>query len=328
MNKTLFFAIIILYLASCQHPNKVDKEIFCQAESQIEEYPDSSFFSDITCMLHDGKRIYVLDKKRGDIVSLSDDLKTMEYISHHGEAPYETTWPLTFNVLNDTVYVVDFGTKSMKKFHQGTFCGSFLLSNANENRFSLNDSSIFLSATTDSTSFLIIDRNHPEKQIPKGKTIPENTPFKTIISNKKHILYAKGIGIFSISDCYPYIDQYTIDGKYIQTFDISSAPVIKDAMREADKLSAKEKSVYTYIHDAYLANDCIYTLCSSRDSHNNYKINTLLKFSIYDNMKLTATYILPHDIYSSFCISGSYLFASQKVSGTTIEKIKIGNAGS
>lgn len=326
MNKTLFFSIITLYLASCQNLKKADKEIFCQVESQIEAYPDSSFFSDISCMLHDGKQIYVLDKKRGDIVSLSDDLKTMEYVSHHGEAPYETTWPFTFNVLNDTVYAVDFGTKSMKKFHQGTFCGSFPLSNANENRFSLNDSSIFLSATTDSTSFLIIDRHHPEKQIPKGRVVQKNTPFKTIISNKKHILYDEGKGIFSVSDCYPYIDQYTIDGKHIKTFDISSVPVINEAMKEASKLSANEKSVYTYIHDAYLANDCIYTLCSSRDSHNDYKINTILKFSIHNDMKLAGTYILPHDIYSSFCVSREYIFASQKVSGTTIEKIKIDNA--
>ena len=34
------------------------------------------------------------------------------------------------------------------------------------------------------------------------------------------------------------------------------------------------------------------------------------------------SYILPHDIYSSFCVSIEYIFASQKVSGTTIEKIK------
>lgn len=58
-------------------------------------------------------------------MALSDNLKEMEYVSKHGEAPYETTWPFTFNVLNDTVYVVDFGTKSMKKFHGGVFYGDF-----------------------------------------------------------------------------------------------------------------------------------------------------------------------------------------------------------
>lgn len=95
----------------------------------------------------------------------------MEYISRHGEAPYETVNPFTFNVLNDTVYVIDSGTKSMKKFYRKSFVGSFLLSNANANRFSLNDSLIFLSANTDSTSFLVIDIDHPNKQIPMGQVI-------------------------------------------------------------------------------------------------------------------------------------------------------------
>nr|MCY2675264.1 hypothetical protein [Bacteroides fragilis] len=43
-------------------------------------------------------------------------------------------------------------------------------------------------------------------------------------------------------------------------------------------------------------------------------------------MKHISTYILPHDIYSSFCVSDTYLFASQEVAGVTIEKIKIGDA--
>ena len=266
-----------------------------------------------------------MDKKLGDIVALSDNLKEMEYVSKHGEAPYETTWPFTFNVLDDTVYVVDFGTRSMKKFHKGVFYGDFSLSNANENRFSLNDSLIFLSANTDSTSFLMIDKYHPDKQIPMGKVVREKTPFKTIISNKKHILYDQGKGIFSVSDCYPYIEQYNVHGEYIKTFDISSIPIMKEAMAIAEKNSNKENTIYVYICDAYLANDHIYILCSSRSSSGDYRVNTILKLSINDEMKHISTYILPHDIYSSFCVSDTYLFASQEVAGVTIEKIKIGD---
>ena len=58
-----------------------------------------------------------MDNKRGDIVELNDDLNKMKYVSRHGEAPYETVMPFTFSLLNDTVYVVDFGTRSiMGKF--------------------------------------------------------------------------------------------------------------------------------------------------------------------------------------------------------------------
>lgn len=125
MNRILILIIAILCFSSCNNKEKNRNLMYCQSEIKIEEYPDSSFFSNITCMTYYKNKIYVLDKKRGDIVALSDNLKEMEYVSKHGEAPYETTWPFTFNVLNDTVYVVDFGTKSMKKFHGGVFYGDF-----------------------------------------------------------------------------------------------------------------------------------------------------------------------------------------------------------
>ena len=70
----------------------------------------------------------------------------------------------------------------MKKFYKKSFVWQFsLLSNANANRFSLNDSLIFLSANTDSTSFLVIDIDHPNKQIPMGQVIHEKTPLKHYI---------------------------------------------------------------------------------------------------------------------------------------------------
>lgn len=326
MYKISFCIIITFCISSCWNNKEKSDLIYCQIESQIAEYPDSSFFSNVTCLTYYNNKIYVLDKKRGDIVALSDDLEKMEYVSRHGEAPYETVSPFTLGVLKDTVYVIDFGTRSMKKFHKTAFVGDFLLSNANENRFSLNDSLVFLSANTDSTSFLIIDMRHPKKQIPMGKVIREKTAFKTIISNRKHILYDKGKGIFSVSDCYPYIEQYTIDGEHIKTFDISSIPIIKNAVKKAKGLSNQEKSVYIYIRDAYLANDHIYLLCSSWTSQDNYRVNTILELSINEEMKHVSTYILPHNIYSSFCVSDTYLFASCEANITTIEKIKINDS--
>lgn len=323
MYKLLFCIIVVLYFSACSNSKQESDLIYCQIESQITEYPDSSFFSNITCMTYYNDKLYVLDRKRGDIVALNNDLTKVEYISRHGEAPYETISPLTFGVVNDTVYVVDFGTRSMKKFHKEVFAGDFLLSNANENRFSLNDSLVFLSANTDSTSFLVIDLQHPKRQIPMGGVIQANTTTKTIISNRKHILYDKEKGIFSVADCYPYIEQYTIYGKHIKTFDISSIPIIKKSIEKAKAFSNQEKSIYIYIRDAYLADEYIYLLCSSWTALGDYRVNTILKLSVNDDMRHVATYILPHDIYSSFCVSGTYLFASQEATGTAIEKMKI-----
>ena len=224
--KLLITVIMILYLYGCQE-RKNNGVFYCQVENKIEEYPDSSFFSNITCMNYDDGKLYVLDNKRGDIVELNDDLNKMKYVSRHGEAPYETVMPFAFSLLNDTVYVVDFGTRSMKKFYNGQFMGGFTLSNANENRFCLNDSMLFLSATTDTTSFLKITLRHPSEQVQLGKVVKEKTKTRTIMLNKRHLLYNKDGYIYSISGNYPYIEQYNHNGEYIKTFDISSIPIIK-----------------------------------------------------------------------------------------------------
>lgn len=320
--KNLLFFIAIICFCSCW--DKKDSNIlYCQVESQIDEYPDSSFFSKVTCMTYDNGKLYVLDKKRGDIVELSDDLKNMNYVCRHGEAPYETVMPLSFGIQNDTIYVVDFGTRSMKKFYKGVFSGNFSLKNANENRFSLNDSLVFLSATTDSTSFLIIDIHNPDKQIPAGKVIEERSKLKTIITNKKYILYDGEENIFSVSDCNPLIEQYDIHGKYIKTYDISSIPVIKESAEYAKKISDQENSVYRYIMDAYLTNDNIYILCSSGSPQEEYSVNTILKLSISNGMKNISTFILPHKYYSSFCVEDMYIFAAREIEASTIEKINM-----
>ncbi len=112
MNKVILYSILInLCLCGCRDSKESNTIYHCQVESQIEEYPDSGFFSNITCMTYSNGKVYALDKKRGDIVELTEDLKNMRYVCKHGEAPYETIMPLTFDVLNDTVYVVDLGTK-------------------------------------------------------------------------------------------------------------------------------------------------------------------------------------------------------------------------
>lgn len=324
MKRSIFYFCITVLFFSCSEKNK-DRLIHCQLEKQIEEYPDSSFFSQVNCMNYYNDNIYILDEKRGDIVALSSDLKNIKYITKHGEAPYETLFPVTFCIYNDTLYAVDFGTRSIKKYYDDIYCEDIVLSNANENRFSINDSLIYLSANSDSTSFLKIDKTNPKNQIAMGCVIQEKTPFKTIISNRKHILFDKNEGVFSVSECYPYIDKYSFSGDYITSYNISSIPIISEEIKKYKEKSDNDNSVYIYIRDAYLANGKIYILCSSSTQKNDYKVNTILELSIKNEMKLVSTYILPHDIYSSFCISDKYIYASQEGRKVAIEKIKLRN---
>lgn len=48
--KLLITVIMILYLYGCQE-RKNNGVFYCQVENKIEEYPDSSFFSNITLIM-------------------------------------------------------------------------------------------------------------------------------------------------------------------------------------------------------------------------------------------------------------------------------------
>lgn len=321
MKRIPFLILFFMGLFSC-HKESKERGTHCKVVKSIEEYPDSSFFSSIKCMEYNNGNLYVLDEKRGDIVKLDSTLTTMEYVCRHGEAPYETVMPLTFNVQNDTTYIVDLGTRSMKKYSDGHLCDNFPLSNANANRFSLNESFIFLSATTDSTCYLKIPLRTPTVQTPMGMIVKESTQKRTIMLNEKHVFYNKGY-IYTVSGNYPYIDKYTVDGRHIKTFDISNIPVLNSALEYVKSQFYQENSYYIFIMDAYLSNDFIYLLCSSGAASKDYHVNTILKLNIDEDMKLSDTYILPHIYYSSFCVSDSYIFAAQTTRNCSIDKMAL-----
>lgn len=319
MRKILFFVFFFLCLYSCLNKNRGNVS-YCEVVKSIEEYPDSSFFMSIKCMEYSDGRLYILDEKRGDVVALDSNLSTMKYISRHGEAPYETVMPLTFSVWKDTTYVVDLGTRSMKKYYDGKLWDDFSLSNANAHRFSVNESFIFLAAATDSTCFLGISLQNPSLQTPEGMVVKESTPRRTIMLNEKHVFYYKDY-VYTVSGNYPYIDQYDADGQHLKTYDISHIPVINDALEFSKSQPHQENSYYIFIMDAYVDNDFIYLLCSSGAASKDYHVNTILKLSINENMKLMSTYILPHAHYSSFCVSGSSIFAAQTTRNCSIDKM-------
>ena len=65
MNKIIFLFIIALCFASCLNHRDITNTVYCQVDSEISEFPDSSFFSDITCMYHYKDKVYILDKNEG-----------------------------------------------------------------------------------------------------------------------------------------------------------------------------------------------------------------------------------------------------------------------
>lgn len=319
MNKSFYLLILILF-CSC-HKEVRFKSYQCQTDRSIQMYPDSSFFSKINCMQYCRGKLYLLDKKRGDVVWVDEDLSRMGGVAQHGVAPDELVMPLEFMTLNDTIYVLDFGSKSMKIFYGGKMIDRFTPLNANENRFAVDEHTLYISATTDSSCYLKILKNDESVQISQGKVKMENTIKRTIMLNCKHVFYSKGF-IYTVSGNFPFIEKYNATtGQLIDTYDLSDVELIRNSMEYGEALPYNPNSYYIFIADAYLHSNSLYLLCSSRNSGKDYKVKTILRIDLRDEMKAACSYILPHDIYSSFCISDSFIYAFRDDEVCEIEKI-------
>lgn len=319
--KILLVIGVLLGLFSCRNDDLI-KSYQCSIVKSIEQFPDSTFFSKISCMEYHNGKLYILDKKRGDVIWLNGDLTKMGIVSQHGISPDETVMPLKFSVNSDTVYVLDFGSRLLKKYFDGKLVGGFTPSNANDNRFAVTCNSVFLSATTDSSSYLRVDKNNVALQLSGGNVSKGTTERRTITLNQKHIFCSNGF-IYTVSGNFPFIDKYDADnGSLVETCDLSNVPIIKEALEYEKTIPYQENSYYIYIMDAYMQNDFLYLLCSSSGKQKkNYTVKTVLKIKVKGGMNAVCTYVLPHDFYSSFCVSDSFLYAMRDVTSCEIEKM-------
>jgi hypothetical protein len=311
-----------LFLYGCRSPKEKTPKTY-QVEAQIDEFPDSSFFSNIRMMNYVNGNLYVYDEQRGDIVEIDENFERMKTIGRHGEAPDELTNVQSFNLYRDTVYVVDLGGTSIKKYYDGEFVGNFHIPFSHEHRFSIYNSEIFLPTYTDTTTFLRIPLKNVGYQTPMGSAKQEQSQKRTRILNLRHILSDEKGYLFLVSRNYPFIEQYDTNGRYLRTIDLSSIPVVKANIAYAESLPYQENSLYLPLCDCYLKNGYIYLLYSSRNKQGgDYKVKTIIRLSTGEKFDYEI-YLLPHNFYSSICVSDTHLFAARDVDDATIEKIRL-----
>lgn len=307
LTRVVVICLSFLGVISCSSGVKELRKFPCKVIGQLEEYPDSTFFSDIRHAEYEDCKIYLLDAKRGDLVWISEDFKSMAYVARHSDI--DLVLPVSFTVRCDTAYVCDMGAvNSLKIYAQGKLIDSFRLSGFNEKRMAVNESSLFLSLPTDSSSFLKIPRNDTEKCSFLGNVVKEENSERTIRLNDKHLFYGNGI-LYAVAENYPFIDKYDArTGEHLEVLDISDISFIR---KNLDYISTKvlgPQSYFVYIKDGCLYDGYLYLLCASLGD--DYRCNMLLKIEVGGKvMKPVGYCVLPGKYYTSVCASSDYLYA-------------------
>ena len=317
--------ILLCGLAAC-NPHKSDMELETMNYELVErltEFPDSTFFTEITHAEYENGRIYLIDKKRGDVVALTEDFKQIECIAPHSEI--DLVMPIAFTVWQDTVYICDEGSiNTLKVYTKGKQISSLSSVRFYEKRMAVNNTALYTTFPTDSSCYLKINRHDTEKRAYEGKVVKEENERRTIMKNEKHLFLNNGI-LYTVAECYPYIDSYNAKtGKWIKNLDISHIPVIQSNISFIESQPVEPKSYYVYMEDGDIHNNFLYLLCASLGDNNNYRCNTLLKVDVSnEDMKPVGYYELPGRFYTAICVSDNYLYAIYSDKDCAIEKYKL-----
>ena len=131
---------------------------------------------------------------------------------------------------------------------------------------------------------------------------------RTVTMNGRDLLFAKDCFI-SVPDALPFIEKYDIKTKkLIQKYDLSGIEVFKNNIDFILKKDIRsDKSYYVLTRDSYGIDGHVFLLCSNYGD--DYKARTIVRVSLYPEMKVITTYTLPADFYNSICVSKTHIYA-------------------
>lgn len=312
---------LLTMISSCSFP--IGDDLKCKEYKVVErltEYPDSSFFSAITHMECHDDILFLLDKKRGDVVSINEEFSTFKVEAVRSEK--DLLMPTSFSVWKDTMYLCDEASiNPLKMYVGGSMIDNFPLEKCNEKHLAVTKDFVYLSFPTDTSCYVKIHRNKIGDWNYKGEVIAGNDGKKISILNEKH-LFCNEKFLYAVSENFPYIDKYDLESDtLVERLDLSEVPIIKENLKFIERNSTEAHSYYVYIEDACLYSDTLYLLCATLG--NEYSCNTLLEIDLSDEQMRPVSYCkLPDRNYTSIAFSGRFLYAACNGLNCAIEKIE------
>lgn len=306
----ILFISVFVYYGCNTVPDKDIKYYRCQIDSEIDMYPDSSYFSDIRCMQYYKDKVYALDVSRRDIAVLDNGLNNVEFVGWGGRGPNELLSPTSFYVYDDTVNILDLGSQRIKRFYNGVFIDADRIDDDVDYRFFCTQKYYYIPAITESETFLVMPKQSDNENTSEyyGEINRVGSPVGTMLRNNRYLLYHDS-GIYSVPEVFPFIEKYDLNNfNMIEKIDLAKVNPYKSNLDYIRiKNDESEKSFYTQICDCYIEGDALFVLCNVLGER--YKANQVLKIRLLPDMSVEGIYELPNNVYNALCLSPTHIYA-------------------
>jgi hypothetical protein len=326
--KTVLF-LFIMFICSCKKDNADFRTISCVLENSIDVLPDSTFMSEAIKMQITGNHIYFIERSSRQLIKLRTDFSINTRIGQWGIGPQDLTEPRNFFLINDSVYIMDAGSRSVKCFSpDNDYIYSFNLEVFSERGvfserrvFTHNKSLYIASYNKDLKTSMSLLNLTDKKEISRfGESFDFNHPFQNSIRNQRDLLKDHEY-FYAVSDNQSVIEKYDLINKEkLESFDYSFVPVIRENIKIIHSKSAAPNSYTAFVWDSYMYNGELYLLVSSHQG-DKFVVNTVLRVKLQPNFEINTVYLLPGEIYSTFCIGNDSFYAFNNETAS-IEKIK------
>jgi hypothetical protein len=312
----ILYLAFVFVLSSCLSHNNELHITNCKKVKSIDHLSDSSFFSDVRCMVATENSIYFSDYKRSQIIELKKDDLSVEMITGtYGIGPAELDGVDKFCLKQDTIFAGNDGKRSIDMFVNGVFLKSFKLPEQIRTaslslRFSVEKNTLYLSASANINPVAGFDyKNYRVKNI--GTPFVFSDPVRQRVRNNRHLLLYNDTVLVSISDNMPIIEVFDLEGKLINKYDYSKISVIEKRNKytsEKQKLDGPN-SYYLLVEDVYISGNHLFLLIYTGESGTS--CNTILVFNINNILMKPERIIDFGEVwFDSFCVQGDKIWAS------------------
>lgn len=311
----ILFTCCWLSLFSCKQINSDVRIIKLQEDTIISQLSDSSFFADVRSLFfHD--KIYLTDYSRDQIIILDKDGNFIKTLGGKGKGPGEFLGASHLFKNNDTLYIANDAKRCIEVFTDSGYIRSLAfpqtVSLRANSRFFVHGSDFALTSFSDDNSNVFFDMVSGKTKN-WGRLIKFTTGKQTRIRNHRHLFKYKSF-ILSVSNNMPIIEKYDLSGRILDVYDYSRVPVIQQTINHVENEKMGENTYFKMVPDAYLDNEKLYLLITSR-KNDRVSSNHILEITVNDKMKITAIYILGNGWYNSICISKNQLWTFNVLNG-------------
>lgn len=292
--------------------------------SSFDELNDTILFSDVQAMVYFSEKLYFTDYKNSQLYVVDDNGKLIHEYFQKGNGPEDMNGAFYLYVDKTGTYIYDDGNRRF--FHISDVGKIQTIPKAGQalsmRNFVVSDSMLFY-ADYSEEGIIACDNMKGEVIERFGEPVKFDSPVKTRVRNGRFI-HTDGERLFIVSNCMPLVECYDLLSKQlINKIDLTEISDFENLMAKYPVNEGDDNSSVRIIESTYYENGKLYILYN--DPHaEKYTVNKLLVLDTEREFTPVAIYVLPAQIYTSFCVpkDGKRIFA-MNYQNSRIEQIKI-----